>query len=105
MAGGALNVKGQKEQTARAVIGLGAKDQERTGFQNMAENSKFSDQEQLEIFEALLGEFSPNVLHVAGNALEAKQQFVVVVNARQCDKCGSLNLNENIVNDVCKKCQ
>ena len=102
---GVLNGRGRKAQTAKVGTGFSEKDQERIGNRVMAGNLKFNKQEQVEMINTLLAELSPEVLHVAANALEAKEQFVIVLNARQCHECGKLNLPENVVNGKCGKCQ
>ena len=102
---GVLNGKAPKGKTAKAVIGLGDEDQGKRGNHAMAANLKFSDAEQLEMLETLLAEMSDDVLYAAANAIEAKGQFVVVVNGRQCEKCHRLVLPNMIRERGCAKCQ
>ena len=103
---GVLNVKGHPRKLMEKVgIGFSEKVLERTESRVMAEDSKFSAQQQVEMLNTLMRQLSPEVLHVAANALEAKEQFVMVFNVRQCHECGELNLPKNVVDGKCKKCQ
>ena len=77
----------------------------KTGKADTAGNFKFDRQEQAEMIDALLAELSPDILFTYANALEAEGQLVVILNLRQCHKCGELNLPENVVDGKCKKCQ